>query len=136
MITRCIWAGWQEPNYIGGLAIGDIALRGGYMVTFILLSKISPTAASVMSDLVEMDTILEQELAQELPEVNRLASYALLGPYDFMHVIEAPDAIAAAKVALLVNRFGNANTQTLTAIPFEEFKQVAQDLNRMTVARP
>lgn len=124
------------PRCVDCRASGDIALRGGKMVTFILLSKISPTAATVMSDLVEMDTILKRELAKELPEVNRLASYALLGPYDFMHIIEAPDAIAAAKVALLVNRFGNASTQTLTAIPFEEFKQVAQEMNQMKVARP
>jgi uncharacterized protein with GYD domain len=104
------------------------------MTTFVLLSKVMPTATGQTSALTEMDAIFEEELSSELPEVKRLASYALLGPYDFMHIIEAPNEIMAAKVALLVNRFGTAATQTLTAIPFEEFKQVTRDVNRIQIA--
>ena len=104
------------------------------MTTFVLLSKVTPTATGQTSALTEMDAIFEEELSSELPEVKRLASYALLGPYDFMHIIEAPNEIMAAKVALLVNRFGTAATQTLTAIPFEEFKQVTRDVNRIQIA--
>ena len=104
------------------------------MTTFVLLSKVTPTATGQTSALTEMDAIFEEELSAELPEVKRLASYALLGPYDFMHIIEAPNEIMAAKVALLVNQFGTAATQTLTAIPFEEFKQVAQDVNKIQIA--
>ncbi len=104
------------------------------MTTFVLLSKVTPTATGQTSALTEMDAIFEEELSTELPEVKRLASYALLGPYDFMHIIEAPNEIMAAKVALLVNRFGTAATQTLTAIPFEEFKQVTRDVNRIQIA--
>ena len=105
------------------------------MTTFVLLSKVSPAAASQMSDVVEMDEVFDQELAQSLPEVKRVASYALLGAYDFMHIFEAPDAVAAAKVALLANRFGVSSTQTLTAIPFSEFKALAEDVTRIQVAR-
>ena len=104
------------------------------MTTFVLLSKVTPTATGQTSALTEMDAIFEEELSSELPEVKRLASYTLLGPYDFMHIIEAPNEIMAAKVALLVNRFGTAATQTLTAIPFEEFKQVTLDVNRIQIA--
>jgi uncharacterized protein with GYD domain len=39
-----------------------------------------------------------------------------------------------ARVALMVNRFGSATTQTLTAIPFEEFKELAADVDEIQVA--
>ena len=103
------------------------------MTTFVILSKVSAASAGEMTDLVEMDELLNQELTESLPEVRRIASYALLGAYDFMHIFEAPNA--AAKVALLANRFGVSSTQTLTAIPFSEFKELAQDVSRIQVAR-
>lgn len=105
------------------------------MTTFVLLSKISPVAAGRVSDLTEMDRLFEQELARVLPEVKRIASYALLGAYDFMHIFEAPDAATAARVALLTNRFGVSSTQTLTAIPFSEFRKLAEDVDRIQIAR-
>jgi uncharacterized protein with GYD domain len=105
------------------------------MTTFVLLSKVAAASAGEMTDLVEMDELFDRELAESLPEVRRIASYALLGAYDFMHIFEAPDAATAAKVALLANRFGVSSTQTLTAIPFSEFKELAQDVSRIKVAR-
>lgn len=104
------------------------------MTTFILLSKISPLAVEQTAALAEIDNIFQAELSNALPQVKRIASYALLGSYDFMHIIEAPDEIMAAKTALLVNRFGSAATQTLTAIPFEEFKKVSQDIKAIEIA--
>lgn len=104
------------------------------MTTFVLLSKISPTTVGETAALGELDMLFERELAAELPQVRRIASYALLGAYDFMHIIEAPDELLAAKTALLVNRFGSAATQTLTAIPFAEFQKLTQDVQKITVA--
>jgi uncharacterized protein with GYD domain len=106
------------------------------MTTFVLLSKVSTAAAGQVSDLAEMDQEFDQQLRESLPEVKRIASYALLGAYDFMHIFEAPNAVTAAKVALLANRFGVSATQTLTAIPFSEFKQLAEDVSQIQVARP
>lgn len=105
------------------------------MTTFVLLSKVSAASAGQMSDLAEMDKVFDQQLTRSLPEVKRVASYALLGAYDFMHIFEAPDAATAAKVALLANRFGVSSTQTLTAIPFSEFKELARDVTRIKVTR-
>jgi uncharacterized protein with GYD domain len=108
---------------------------GKTMTTFVLLSKVSAASAGQMNDLVKMDEVFNQQLARSLPEVKRVASYALLGAYDFMHIFEAPDAATAAKVALLANRFGVSSTQTLTAIPFSEFKELAEDVTRIQVTR-
>ena len=58
-----------------------------------------------------------------------------LDPDDFMHIFEAPNAATAARVALLANRFGVSSTQTLTAIPFSEFNELAGDVSQIRVVR-
>jgi uncharacterized protein with GYD domain len=45
-----------------------------------------------------------------------------------LHIFEAPDAKIAAKIALMANSFGVASTETLTAIPFDEFREMLDDV--------
>jgi uncharacterized protein with GYD domain len=98
------------------------------MTTFVLLSKISLEGARQVRSLAQMDQEFQQQLEARFPEVERVASYALLGAYDFLHIFEAPDPKIAAKVALLANTFGVASTETLTAIPFEEFREILDEV--------
>ena len=99
------------------------------MTTYILMSKVSRESVRRVKDLAQMDEKFQKRLEEQCPEVRRIASYALLGAYDFLHIFEAPDAIAAAKVALLANEFGAGSTQTLTAIPFSEFKKLVEQIS-------
>jgi len=96
------------------------------MTTFVLLSKVSPEGVRRLKRLSEMDQELDKKLAELCPQVKRVASYALLGAYDFLHIFEAPDAQTAAKVALIANSFGVSTSQTLTAIPIKEFAALAE----------
>jgi uncharacterized protein with GYD domain len=98
------------------------------MTTFVLLSKVSTRSPGEVQALTLMDEEFERRLNRECPGVTRIASYALLGAYDFLHIFEAPDAKAATKVALLANIFGNCTTQTLTAIPFAEFRELLSEM--------
>jgi uncharacterized protein with GYD domain len=98
------------------------------MTTYVLLSKISLEGARHIQSLAQMDQDFQQRLEERFPEVQRIASYALLGAYDFLHIFEAPDAKVAAKVALLANAFGVSSTETLTAIPFDEFRELLGDV--------
>lgn len=99
------------------------------MTTFVLLSKVSAERVKQVKTLTDMDRVFEEKLQEECPEVQRVASYALLGAYDFLHIFEAPDALTAAKVALLANEFGPGNTQTLTAIPFADFAELVEEIS-------
>ena len=98
------------------------------MNIFVLLSKISLEGAKRVQSLAQMDQEFQQQLEARYPEVQRIASYALLGAYDFLHIFEAPDAKVAARVALLANTFGVSSTETLTAIPFDEFREMLDDV--------
>ncbi|MCS7286658.1 MAG: GYD domain-containing protein [Anaerolineae bacterium] len=98
------------------------------MATFVILSKVSEEGIKRIKDLGKMEEEFEKELKKVCPEVKRIASYALLGAYDFLHIIEAPDALSAAKAAIILNYFGATSTQTLTAIPFKEFAKIVETL--------
>ena len=98
------------------------------MATFVLLSKVSSEGAKRVKSLAKMDEDFDRQLQKHCPEVRRVTSYALLGTYDFLHIFEAPDAKVATKVAVLANSFGVARTQTLTAIPFSEFKEILEEI--------
>jgi uncharacterized protein with GYD domain len=98
------------------------------VTTFILLTKVSAQKVKEVRDLPNMDSAFQSKLQEECPQVKRVASYALLGAYDFLHIFEAPDAITAAKVALLANEFGPGSTQTLTAIPFGDFAKLVEEI--------
>jgi len=98
------------------------------MTTFILLSKISLAGARHVRSLAQMDEEFQRRMEEQIPQVQRIASYALLGAYDFLHIFEAPDPKMAAKVAILANSFGVASTETLTAIPFDEFREMLDEV--------
>jgi uncharacterized protein with GYD domain len=98
------------------------------MTTFVLLSKISPRGSGEIRSLGERVREFERRLAERYPEVKSLTSYALLGAYDFLHIFEAPDANTATKVALLAQTFGAGTTETMTAIPFDEFTTIVNEV--------
>ena len=60
---------------------------------------------------------------RDCPQVKWLANYAVLGPYDYPDIFEAPDETVAAKV-VIVRSFGHAETETWTAIPWERFESL------------
>lgn len=49
-----------------------------------------------------------------------VAQYALLGQYDFLNIIEAPDEQAMARAAIMLAARGTMRTTTLQAIPVED----------------
>lgn len=67
---------------------------------------------------------------ERIEEVNReiesmgskvLAQYALLGEYDFLNILEAPNNEAIAKLSIELGSRGTVRLITLPAIPVEDF---------------
>ncbi len=66
---------------------------------------------------------------QRIKEVNKeveamgakiLAQYAVLGPYDFINILEAPGNWTIAKVAMELGARGTLQTMTLAAMPIDD----------------
>ena len=53
-----------------------------------------------------------------------LASYALLGPYDYLTLLEAPDIETVARVLIRESARGNVHYQILPALPMEQFARL------------
>jgi uncharacterized protein with GYD domain len=55
--------------------------------------------------------------------VRVVAQYAVLGPYDFVTVVEAPDNETIAKVSMELGARGSVQMMTMAAIPVDAFIQ-------------
>ncbi len=53
--------------------------------------------------------------------VKIIAQYALLGPYDFLNILEAPDNITVSKLAMDLGARGTLQTMSMPAMPLDEF---------------
>jgi uncharacterized protein with GYD domain len=50
-----------------------------------------------------------------------LSQYAVLGPYDFVNILEAPSNEVISKVAIELGSRGTLQTMTLAAMPLDDF---------------
>ena len=89
------------------------------MPTYIMLSTLGPEGAATLRE--HPDRLREVSAEVERMGVRVLQQYALLGPYDFCNILEAPDELTMAKVALYLGARGTLKTLTVTAIPVDDF---------------
>lgn len=94
------------------------------MPTYVMLTRVSGDALRDPASLEELGLRVIEKLHADCPEAKWLASYAVLGGYDYVDVFEAPDNEVATKVAVVVRSFGHATTETWPATPWERFKQL------------
>jgi uncharacterized protein with GYD domain len=57
-----------------------------------------------------------------------VAHYALLGPYDYLDIYEAPDVETAAKVSLVSLQTCAFQAESWVAIPYKRFVELAEEI--------
>ncbi len=57
-----------------------------------------------------------------------IGAYAVMGHYDYVAIVDVPDDTTAVSLALKVAQRGTSTTQTLRAIPMEEFVKLVDQL--------
>jgi uncharacterized protein with GYD domain len=50
-----------------------------------------------------------------------VAQYAVLGPYDFVTIVEAPDNATISRVSVEIGARGSVQMMTMAALPLDEF---------------
>ena len=98
------------------------------MATYILMTKLSPEVAREVHHRAEIGKRWKAAVEEKCPQVKWVTHYALLGPYDFMDIFEAPDEEIAARVALISMMQGAVKAESWTAIPYPRFLELAKDL--------
>jgi uncharacterized protein with GYD domain len=98
------------------------------MATYMLATKLSPELTKDVKKRAEIGRTWLEKVKKNCPEVKFIAHYALLGPYDFIDIYEAPDEKSAAKVSMISLSGGAIAAESWTAIPYMEFIDLIKDL--------
>jgi len=92
------------------------------MATYIMLSTLTDEGRKTL-----------KERPERLQEVNReieamgarvTSQYAVLGTYDFVNILEAPDNETIARISVELGARGTVSLTTLPALPVEAFTQM------------
>ncbi len=89
------------------------------MALYIMLSTLSESGRKVLRERPGWIRKVNGDVRRMGARV--LAQYAVLGPYDFVSVIEAPDNATISRVSVELGARGGAAGMTMAAIPLEEF---------------
>jgi len=92
------------------------------MATYIMLSTLTDEGRKTL-----------KERPERLQEVNReieamgarvLQQFAVLGMYDFVNILEAPDNETIARISVELGSRGTVSLTTLPALPVDSFTQM------------
>ena len=89
------------------------------MAIYVMLTTLTDEGRKTIKDKPKRIKEVNQEV--ESMGVKVLAQYALLGPYDFVNILDAPDNIAIAQVATELGARGTLQTITMAAMSLDEF---------------
>ncbi|HLF40044.1 MAG TPA: GYD domain-containing protein [Acidimicrobiia bacterium] len=89
------------------------------MPTYAMLSTLGPDGWATLRE--NPDRLLEVNREVESMGLKIKAQFALLGEFDFLNILEAPDEQSMARAAVMLAARGTLKTRTLQAIPIEEF---------------
>jgi uncharacterized protein with GYD domain len=89
------------------------------MPTYILLSTLTDEGAETLKYKPERLKEVNEEVRALGAEVKE--QYAVLGPYDFVNVVEAPDNATIARVSIELSSRGSIRILTLPAVPIDDF---------------
>ena len=99
------------------------------MPTFVLMTKLGPEALHDASGRRAMGKAWLAKVKAACPDVSFLSHYALLGPYDFMDIYEAPSVATAHKVSLISRSEGAIRAESWPALGYDRFLQVLEEVS-------
>ena len=89
------------------------------MPTYIILSNLSEKGLQTLR--ANPDRMREVNRDVEELGARVLHQWFMLGPYDFVNIVEAPDAKTIARIAVAIGARGSTNMQSYEAIEAQEF---------------
>jgi uncharacterized protein with GYD domain len=86
---------------------------------YVMLSSLSESGRKVLRERPGWIRKVNRELERKGAKVR--AQYALLGPYDFVTVLEAADNETVSSISIEMGARGSVNMMTMPAIPLDTF---------------
>ena len=89
------------------------------MPYFLMLTKLTSEGRKTLMN--NPRRVLEVNKEVEAMGAKVIAQYALLGPYDFVNLLEVPSNAAVARVSSALGSRGTLEPLTMTAIEMDDF---------------
>jgi uncharacterized protein with GYD domain len=96
------------------------------MATYVLMTKLTPAVMHDPARRKEYGREWKQAVDRLCPAVTWVAHYALLGPYDFLDIYEAPDEETAAMVSMITHANGAQKAESWPAIQYSRFLELSR----------
>ena len=88
------------------------------MPVYVALSNLTEEGSKTIKNKPERIKEVNKDL--EAMGVKILAQYALLGPYDFINILEAPDNDTIVRMSVEIGSSGSVQMQTLPAVSIDQ----------------
>jgi uncharacterized protein with GYD domain len=98
------------------------------MPTFVLMTRLRPESVHDARGRREKGKGWLKKVQALCPQVKWQAHYAILGPYDFMDIYDAPDVETAHKVSLISRSEGALSAESWQALPYERFLDLLEEV--------
>jgi uncharacterized protein with GYD domain len=98
------------------------------MPTFVLMTRLAPEGLADARGRRAMGKEWLKRVHDTCPDVKWIAHYAVLGPYDFMDIYEAPDIETAHRVSLISRSEGAVTAESWQALPYDRFLRLMEDV--------
>lgn len=89
------------------------------MAYYVILSTLTDEGRKTIKQ--KPERILEVNKELESMGVKVKEQYAVLGPYDFVNIVEAPDNETVMKMSVEIGSRGTVQLLSMVALPIEEF---------------
>lgn len=97
------------------------------MPTYVMLTTLTDEGMKTLKGKPERIKEVDREVMERFG-VKILAQYAVMGPYDFVNILEAPDNDTIVKMAIELGSRGTIRTLTMPALDVE---QLIRDLKEL-----
>ncbi|TVR70568.1 MAG: GYD domain-containing protein [Sphaerobacteraceae bacterium] len=92
------------------------------MSQYIVLTRVSPDALQTPEGLLDLEKQVKDRVSKECPDVRWKNNLAVMGPYDYLDIFEAPDNDTAMRVSAIIRSVGNASTELWPATDWSNFR--------------
>jgi len=99
------------------------------MPKFVLMTKLRPEAHHDAAGRKRTGKEWLNRVKESCPDVKWLAHYAILGPYDFMDIYEAPDVKTAHKVSIISRSQGALAAESWQAMEYDDYLSLMESID-------
>lgn len=98
------------------------------MSLFVLLTRLVSEEVKPSFTIGKKEKLVVEKVRKACPQVKWLADYAVMGPYDYLDIFEAPDTETAMKVSAIVRQVAGAHTEIWPATQWKEHVRIMRDV--------